>query len=208
MGLVRWSVLWSALILLLCMPALAQEDGGPSEGQYDQGDAGAGAPGPDDECPGAEVVETIEGSGFQETAPFRITGERFRVTTTATPDDGASAEDVLIGIIVETSNGRVVGVISKEGPGTESAIQNEGPGDFVLDITPANASYSIVVEDCVDTQGNPPAGDDGDVNDPDDVVPGTGDDKPLPDTGGFPLLLGAAALALSAALLARRTLAR
>jgi hypothetical protein len=37
--------------------------------------------------------------------------------------------------------------------------------------------------------------------------PGTGDDDPLPDTGGAPLLFGAAALALAAALLARRVLA-
>ena len=47
----------------------------------------------------------------------------------------------------------------------------------------------------------------GDVDDPNDVVPGTGDDDPLPDTGGAPLLLGAAALVLAVALLARRILA-
>jgi len=49
--------------------------------------------------------------------------------------------------------------------------------------------------------------DEGDVDDPDDVVPGTGADTDLPDTGGAPLLFGAAALALAAALLARRILA-
>jgi len=49
--------------------------------------------------------------------------------------------------------------------------------------------------------------DDGDVDDPDDVVPGTEDDDPLPDTGGVPLLFGAAALAMAAALIARRVLA-
>lgn len=47
----------------------------------------------------------------------------------------------------------------------------------------------------------------GDVDQPDDVVPGTGVDKPLPNTGGGPLLLGAVALAAAAALLARRLLA-
>lgn len=46
--------------------------------------------------------------------------------------------------------------------------------------------------------------DDGDVDDPDDVVAGTGDKGPLPDTGGFPLLLGAAGLLLVAAALAVR----
>ncbi len=49
--------------------------------------------------------------------------------------------------------------------------------------------------------------DDGDVDDPDDVVPGTGGDKPLPNTGGAPLLLGAVSLAIAAALVARRMLA-
>jgi hypothetical protein len=48
---------------------------------------------------------------------------------------------------------------------------------------------------------------DGDVDDPDDVVLGTEDKGPLPNTGGAPLIFGAAALALSAALLARRLLA-
>ena len=211
MSVARLAILWAALILLSCMPAFAQEDAPeenqPSEGQYAPADGGNGAPGPDSECPGAEVVETIEGSGFRETAPFRITGERFRVTTTATPDAGASADVVLIGITIETAEGRPVGVISKEGPGTESAIQNDGPGDFVLGITPANASYSIVVEDCVDTEGNPPAGDPGDPSDPGDVVGGPEDGKPLPNTGGAPVLFGAAALALASALLVRRILA-
>jgi hypothetical protein len=45
------------------------------------------------------------------------------------------------------------------------------------------------------------------VDDPDDVVPGTGADGDLPDTGGASLLFGAAALVLAAALLARRVLA-
>ncbi len=198
MGIARWALLWAALILLPCIPVLAQEktDNGPSQGQYETENGGAGAPGPDAECPGAEVVGTIEGSGFRETAPFRITGERFRVTTTADPDAGASADVVLIGISIETAEGRIVGIISKEGPGTESAIQNDGPGDFVLGITSANASYSIVVEDCVDTEGNPPAGDSGGVDDPNDVMPGTAAEGDLPNTGGAPLPATIFALAL------------
>lgn len=48
---------------------------------------------------------------------------------------------------------------------------------------------------------------DGDVDDPDDVVGGPDDGKPLPKTGGAPVLFGAVALALTSALLARRVLA-
>ncbi len=61
---------------------------------------------------------------------------------------------------------------------------------------------------CEENAGDDGPDDDqyGDVDDPDDVVPGTGDDGPLPDTGGVPVLLGAAALVLAAALLARRIL--
>jgi hypothetical protein len=62
-------------------------------------------------------------------------------------------------------------------------------------------------EDAGDGSDDGQDGDDGDVDDPDDVVPNTGDKGPLPNTGGAPLIFGAAALALSAALLARRLLA-
>ena len=209
MSVARWAILWAALMLLLCMPAFAQEDtqeeNEPSEGQYAAENGGNGAPGPDSECPGAEVVNTTTGNGNKQSPAFSITGDSFRITTTlvATGDP----QFLFFSAGVEEQNGQNVTTVDREAPGTDSSIVNAGPGSFFLDILAANVDYTIVVEDCVDTQGNPPANNPGDPGDPGGVVPGTGNGKPLPRTGGVPLLFGAAAFALASALLARRILA-
>ena len=172
------------------------------------------APGPDAECPGARVVNTTAGTGNKQSAIFATTGDFFRVTTAlaATGDP----QNIFFSVDVNDENDRNVATIDREALGTDSSMVNAGPGRFFLDILAANVDYTIVVEDCGDDDngggddnngGGDGNDDDGDVDDPDDVVPGTGDDDPLPDTGGAPLLFGAAALVLAAALLARRILA-
>lgn len=211
MSVARLAVLWAALILLSCMPAFAQEDAQeedePSEDQYAPADAGNGAPGPDSECPGAEVVSTTNSAGSTQTAPFAIAGERFRVNIVLT--SASDPQNVFVDVTVqEAQNDDFVTTISQDGNGKKSSLVNAGPGQFYLDILGSvGDEYAITVEDCVDTEGNPPTNDPGDPGDPDDVVPGTGNDKPLPNTGGVPLIFGAAALALAAALLSHRILA-
>jgi hypothetical protein len=113
------------------------------------------APGPDAECPGAQVVNTTTGTGPKQSPPFRITGERFRISIA---NDATSQDPTLSGVSVwvNKANGDSVTTFSLEGQGTDSSIINAGPGDFFIETNPANASYTIVVEDCVDTQGNPP----------------------------------------------------
>ena len=112
---------------------------------------------------------------------------------------------------VDKANGDSVTTFSQEGPGTDSSIVNAGPGDFFIETNPANASYAIVVEDCVDTQGNPPvvttgatsgvnttgAATTGDsTSTRDSVIRDTipRDRDPLPNTGGLSILVPAAAL--------------
>jgi hypothetical protein len=113
------------------------------------------APGPDAECPGAQVVNTTTGTGPKQSPPFRITGERFRISI---ENDATSRDPTLSGVSVwvNKANGDIVTNFSQEGPGTDSSIINAGPGDFFIETNPANASYTVVVEDCIDTQGNPP----------------------------------------------------
>lgn len=180
MGFRARAVLAVCVATVLCVamvqPAFAQDDTA-TEDQY--------APGPDDECPGAEVVNTTPGTGPKESAPFPIAGERFRITIVnkATSNDPSLSG---VTVFVNETNGDAVSDFSQEGEGTDSSIINAGPGSFFIETNPANASYVVVVEDCVDTEGNPPVSP-GDTNDPADVVDGTIPDKPLPDTGGLPL---------------------
>lgn len=155
------------MVALLAAPVLAQD---ASEDQY--------ATGPDDECPGAEVVLTETGTGDQESVPFTITGDRFRVNLTSEPTGSAGEDDVIVFVdVINNDNDELVTEISQDTAGTESSFVNAGPGEFFLDITSGNAAYTITVEDCVDEDENG----DGVV---DDSVP----DKDLPKTGGPPLL--------------------
>jgi hypothetical protein len=170
----------------------AQETTTPAVDQF--------APGPDAECPGAQVVETTTGTGPKQSPPFRITGERFRITIA---NDATSQDPTLSGVsvFVNKANGDSVTTFSQEGPGTDSSIINAGPGDFFIETNPANASYTIVVEDCVDTQGGgPPGGSSGSNEDRrEEVVPGSFPNRNLPNTGGPAILAPAVAFLISGA---------
>lgn len=176
-----FSAILFAYMLLLASSSLAQsgeettgETTGAAEDQY--------APGPDEECPGAEIVQTTSGTGNRETAPFQVTGDRFRITAAVAPQNPTS--DPFLDVTVERENGGFVSSFTVEQEGTESSLVNAGPGSFLLDIFTLNANYTIVVEDCAgDEPGNADNTDDAN-NVIDDSVP----NKPLPYTGGFPLL--------------------
>ncbi len=153
------------------------------------------APGPDEECPGAEVVNTTTGTGDKESPVFAIEGDSLRLTV-AVAATSQNSDDAFVGISVRTEDDEGVGSFSKDGEGTESSIVNEGPGNFFLDILSANAEYTIVVEDCDgsdqggNTNGDEDTDDDGVI---DDTIP----KKPLPDTGGSTaLMIGGSALLL------------
>lgn len=163
-------------------------------------------PGPDDECPGAEVVNTTTGTGSKQSPVFAIEGNSFRITTTVEP---VSQDPSLAGVsaVVNTEDDDLVTIFSKEGAGTESSVVNEGPGRFFLGFNAANANYAVVVEDCVGAADNGGDGNDGDDGDADDgVIDDTIPDKDLPDTGGSTALMvgGSAILLLYGGLVAWR----
>lgn len=165
------------------------------------------APGPDAECPGANVVSTTAAAGDAQTAPFEITGERFRVNITFPAGTPQSAfADVTV---FNDANDDFVTSISQDGPGTKSSIVNAGPGEFFLDITASTGDdYVITVEDCVDANGAVTNSPD-DNGDKDDVIDDTIPNQTLSDTGGpsFGLLM-ASLLLLGGGLLLRATLRR
>ena len=193
--------------MLLASTAAAQtetDEANPTEDQYSQGEEG---------CANPQEIETFSGSENQQTAPFDVTGESFRIRFETEP---AGQDPFLptVEVDVLNENGRPIGegFLAFEGEdGTENILA--GPGTFRLEIRADEASYELTVEDCgaPADDGNGDNGDQGDgngnVDDPDDVVGGPENGKPLPNTGGAPVLFGAVALALASTLLARRILA-
>ena len=171
------------------------------------------APGPDEGCPGAEVINTTTGSGNKQSQIFDISGDSFRITTNVQPT--SDPQNVFFDVDVRTADDEPVTNIDPEAVGTDSSIVNAGPGRFFIDVASANANYTVVVENCVrsaqngSTNGN---GDtngggntDGDAND-DGVIDNTIPKKPLPDTGGSTALMvgGSALLLLYGSLVAWR----
>lgn len=174
----------------------APEDTTPAEDQYTLG--------PDTECPGAQLVNTTTGTGNKQSAPFQITGDRFRITVTNNPTSSPSLSGVSVFVVNADSNQDVTS-FDKEGAGQESSIVNRGPGTFYLDILAANAKYTVTVEDCTGMTA-PPGKKLPPVNNSKGVIPGTGVKK-MPPTGGPPLAIGALAL-LAAAVIAGRGILR
>lgn len=85
------------IIMILSGPAPAQSDSETPEPEV---------PGPDDQCPGAEVVQTTTGTGNKQTEPFDITGDRFRLTVTNSP---TSSDPSLSGVTVNVQDAETRG---------------------------------------------------------------------------------------------------
>lgn len=177
-------------------------------GGGDAGGEGTGGARAEGACANAEEVASVDPTQDNSVTPFETTGRTFRVSY------AVSGLDRFETVEIDIEGRFAFDFATVEQNGSDSFIVTEEAGSYelVVNIRPQNsARYTVTVEDCGGT-GDGPAGDqygddDGDVDDPDDVVGGPKDDKPLPKTGGAPVLLGAAALALASALLARRILA-
>jgi hypothetical protein len=152
------------------------------------------------DCPGAEVVGTV---GPTEDdliiGPFRITGERFRLTYETTDADESGFPFFDVTVLDEA--GREVGgrVIFEEG--TQREVVGGGPGSFTIEARSEDLKYEITAEDCTGggnaNGGGQPLPRDpvpeeqyqSDVDPPnEDVIDDTISDEPLPDTGGASLL--------------------
>lgn len=171
------------------------------------------APGPDEQCPGAEIVAAVGPTTDNDTTSFEATGETLRVTYQVQflNDDSFSSLDITI----EDRFGVLQSEFIDES-GTDSFIVvTEEPTSFdlITELQPANSGeYTVVVEDCAGSDPTPP-GDDGgsgdDDNDvPDDVIEGSIPDKDLPFTGGPQILLSVGVLLLGAGLTTSRMVRR
>lgn len=167
-------------LLLTATPSIAQNNGRAGENQYNNENG---------DCPGAEEVESVSGTGDKQSPVFNITGESFRVTTTIRPGS-IDPQLVVVTAFVRTEDDEPVADFSKEGSGTDSSIINDGPGRFFLDLSTANADFTVKVEDCTETgqnSGNQNNQGSSNQDRDNDVIRNTIPNKPLPPTGGWPV---------------------
>ncbi len=157
------------------------------------------------DCPGAEVVNTTTGTGNKQTPVFPITGTSLQITIDieATSSDPNNA--LVIAQVVPEGEEFPTTNFSAEGPGADSSIINEGPGNFFLDLLVANANYTVTVEDCTGSgstggggstgaaRANPAQAGDGASADSSrdrqrrNVMRNTAPNRRLPPTGGLPV---------------------
>ena len=103
-----------------------------------------------DNCPGAQVVNTFTGNGNQQTPLFNITGNQFGITTNVT---GNTNNQMVFNIVVKDQQGNTIDTFNPQQPGTDSTIVDAGPGQFSLNILAANNNFTVTVEDCTGSQG-------------------------------------------------------
>jgi hypothetical protein len=152
------------------------------------------------ECPGAEVIGTT-GPTDEDViiGPFVVTGDKFRLTYETTDADESGLPFFDVTVLDEARNEVGGRVIFDEG--IEREIVGASPGSFTIEARAEDLKYTITGEDCTgrDSGGdgrqpvpiNPvPVGQyKSDVDPPkDDVIDNTVSKKPLPNTGGVPLL--------------------
>ena len=165
-------------------------------------------------CPNAQLIDTYEGTGDQQTDTFNTTTDSFRVSLTSGP--GVTYVDV---INADRPNDLPVASLSQDGRGQAETFANVPPGTYYLDII-SGADYTITVEQCEGGNPSQNPGDDrppvrdqygpskppGPVDRPEGVI-GPPPVRRIPPTGGPPIVLGALVL-LGAALIAGRGVLR
>jgi hypothetical protein len=166
-------------------------------------------PGASEGCDNPREITTFTGQELRRTATFEVPTDVMRIRYFIEPTtDFGGFLDVEV---FKKGNVIPVDLISTElraGPsgGSENVLLDES-GTYYLEIDPFDVSYQIAVDACGGDLPPQPGGpgnaagdqyDDGggDVNDPDKVIPDTTSKKPLPNTGGVPLV-GLAVLALA-----------
>lgn len=179
-----------ALTLLVVSPVLAQTD--------DPGTISGDGNNNPTNCENAQEVATFEGSTGENfiTDPFQITGGQFRVSF-----ESGGTGFAFVSIEILDENGDLVDdFVAGDEEAQTSLLVNAGPGDFVLDVTAdTDDPFTVTVEDCggaADDGGNNNGGDDGDDNN-DGIIDDTIPNKPLPNTGGIPLIVAGGVLLLS-----------
>jgi hypothetical protein len=172
-------------------------------------------------CPNAQLIDTFEGTGAQQTDTFDTTTNSLRVTYNVTGSDPDPASLFISVIDADDPDQLSVGNASQDGDGRGETFVNAPAGTYFLDITflafGDGGQYTITVEQC---EGGNPSQNPRDDGPP--VRDQYGPEKPLgpidrpegvirrttvrrvPPTGGPPYLAVGALVLLGVAVIAGR----
>ena len=100
---------------------------------------------------GCTTVTEIEGRGDQKSEPFRITGQSFKVIFEA--DNPGETDGYAFFNVIDENDGIVQPDSQDLSEETPTRVEGEatfssGPGEYVIEIASAEASYTLTVEDC------------------------------------------------------------
>lgn len=100
---------------------------------------------------GCTPVTEIEGRGDQQSEPFRIAGQSFRVVFEA--DNPGETDGYAFFNVVDENDGIVQPEsqdLSSESPTRVEgeATFSSGPGEYIIEIASEEAEYALAVEDC------------------------------------------------------------
>jgi hypothetical protein len=114
-------------------------------------------------CPNAQLIDTFEGNGDQQTDTFNTTTNSLRVSYNVTGSDPRLPASLFIDVIdANDPNQLPVGDASQDGDRQGETFINAPAGTYFLDITfYGDGNYTITVEQCEGrnpSQGTPEAG--------------------------------------------------
>ena len=117
-------------------------------------------------CPSAQLIDTFEGNGDQQTDTFSTTTDSFRVSFETTNTLGSGVEGSLFVDVINADrpNDLPVTSLSQEGSGTGETFANAPPGTYYLDIIAGGLDYTLTVEQC--EGGDPPSSNPGGASPP------------------------------------------
>jgi hypothetical protein len=107
-------------------------------------------------CPNAQLIDTFEGTGNQQTDTFNTTTDSFRVSYNVTGSEPNLPATLIIGVVDANANDPIMGSVGNathEGNGRGETFVNAPPGTYFLDILFFGGNYTITVEQC--EGGNP-----------------------------------------------------
>ncbi len=115
-------------------------------------------------CPDAQLIDTFEGNGDQQTDTFDTTTDSFRVSYEA-KDEEKDTEGILFVDVLSADkpNDPPVADISQNGSGEGETFANTEPGSYFLDISTLFLGYTITVEQCEGDGASSNPGDEGEA---------------------------------------------
>ena len=100
-------------------------------------------------------VESFQGTGIQETPPFQVQSDTWRISYnwSSTNEDFGGIFQIYVH---SAETDELATIISVEQPGSGESFVNEGAGSYYLNVNTAGAEWTVTVEDCEQRGGITP----------------------------------------------------